>query len=159
MEYSINDIIEDNKKILKKLYDDDPTVNESINSVDAFRGKLLDFINNSLGQVKRTQALLDLVDAKIVNLLLLNEYDKDELLQLRRELVSASNTKTSVLLEPFKPTNNSGNSLITPPSTANEATGPIKELSPDERMALDKLARFMEQINKKKKIVSEEEEE
>jgi hypothetical protein len=60
-------------------------------------------------------------------------------------------------LEPFKPTNNSGNSLITPPSTASEATGPIKELSADERMALDKLARFMEQINKKKKIASEEE--
>lgn len=142
----IDDIIKDSKKILKSLYDNEESLSEpiqNVGSIDSFRSKLLQFISAQLEPIKRTQSLLDLVDAEIVSKLMVHEYDKNELMDLRRELIQSTNTKTSVLLEPFKP-NNAGNSLITPPSaTNNTSDDPLKKLSPDQRIAIDKLYRII----------------
>lgn len=152
MDFTFKDIIEENKKLLDNLYKEEKEKEVGVTAtttIDTFRSKILEFIGNSLGQVQRTQALLDLVDAKIMSNLLLNEYDKKDLLQLRAELVQATNTKTSVLLDPFKPTNGSGNSLITPPSSLSEGESSLKDITPKERQALDKVYRILE-MNKKK---------
>lgn len=142
----IDDIIKDSKKILKSLYDNEessPEVIQNVGSIDGFRSRLLQFISAQLEPIKRTQSLLDLVDAEIISKLILHEYDKNELMDLRRELIQSTNTKTSVLLEPFKP-NNAGNSLITPPSaTSSSNDDPLKKLNPDQRIALDKLYRII----------------
>ncbi len=137
----MKDIIEENKKLLDQLYKASEDNKEArATSIDTFRSKLLGFIDQSLGSVQRSQALLDLVDGEIIKKLLLHEYNKNELLDLRSNLIQASNSKTSVLLDPFKPTNNGGNNLITPPSdSATSEEDILKNVTPEGRQALNKL--------------------
>lgn len=158
---SIVKIIEENKKLLDGLYQpQEEQVENNVSTVDLFRGKLLGFIDNALNRVKRSEQLLDLIDAEIVQKLCLHEYDKKELIELRASLVQSTNAKTSVLLDPFKPTNGSGNSLITPPSNKdNDAEAVLKNITPEQRQALNKLSDLLLIAEKRKeKIIKEEEE-
>lgn len=158
---SIVKIIEENKKLLDGLYQkQEEQVEANVSTVDLFRGKLLGFIDNALNRVKRSEQLLDLIDAEIVQKLCLHEYDKKELIELRASLVQSTNAKTSVLLDPFKPTNGSGNSLITPPSNKdNDAEAVLKNITPEQRQALNKLSDLLLIAEKRKeKLIKEEEE-
>lgn len=158
---SIVSIIEENKKLLDGLYKvDEEVMPEAVSTVDIFRGKLLGFINNALSRVKRSEQLLDLVDAEIVKKLCLHEYDKNELMELRASLVNSTNMKTAVLLDPFKPTNGGGNSLITPPSNKDEDVDSIlKSISPEQRQALTKLNDLLHIAETRRERVIKEEEE
>ena len=159
MDFNIKDIIAENKKLLESLYASKEEESK-VSTVDLFRSKLLGFIDSSLSQVQRTQMLLDLVDGELIQKLALHEYDKNELISLRESLVSSANSKTSTLLEPFKPTNNGGNSLITPPSTsATDEDALLKSISPEQRQALHKLAQILEKKQPAIKITKQEEEE
>lgn len=157
---NINDIIKESKQLLEGIHGKE-IQNEPVNNIDTFRSKLLNFINNQLEPIKRTQDILDLVDAAIIRKLMFEEYDKNELLDLRRELTQSANLRTSVLLDPFKPTNGGGNTLITPPSADQNNTNDdvLKKLKPEERVALEKLYSILkvkEREKDKNKIAPEE---
>lgn len=147
-------IIKESKTLLSRLYstkeDYKPT-----DTIDSFRGGLLTFIGSQLEPIRRTQDVIDLVDAEIVKKIILHEYDKNELLIVRRDLIQSMNTKTSVLLEPFKPTTGGGNTLITPPSSndTNESAV-LDKLTPEERTSMDKLTRILLASQKKIKETS-----
>ena len=138
---NIEDILKESKALLSSIHNKEAIPHEPVGTIDVFRGKLLNFINSQLEPIRRTQDMLDLVDAAIVRKLAYEEYNKNELIDLRRELIQATNMKTAVLLDPFKPTNGGGNTLITPPS-ADQTNGNddvLKKLSSDERVAIEKL--------------------
>ncbi len=160
---SIEDILKESKQLLDTLNKTENTPSKNVSTIDTFRGELLNFINSQLDPIKRTQQILDLVDAEIVKKLVYHEYDKNELLDVRRELIQATNMRTSVLLDPFKPTNGGGNTLITPPSAESSSNDDIlKQLTPDQRGAIDKLTRILASNDKgekgKKKLVPEDKE-
>lgn len=138
---SIENILKESKELLQKIHEkEDNVLQVTGNSIDVFRTKLLNFIENQLEPIRRTQDLLNLIDASIIRKLAYEEYDKNELIALRRELVNSMNSKTAVLLEPFKPTNGGSNTLITPPTEKDEDENNIlKHIKPEERIALEKL--------------------
>jgi hypothetical protein len=154
----IDDILKESKELLTSIHKKE-SQQEQVGTIDVFRSKLLNFINSQLEPIKRTQDMLDLVDAAIVRKLAYEEYDKNELLDVRRELTQSANLRTSVLLDPFKPTNGGGNTLITPPSAdqSNNNDDVLKKLKPEERVAIEKLyAVLTMKEREKKKIVPED---
>jgi len=141
---SIEDILQESKHLIQTLHNQSSdTSSKNITTMDAFRGELLNFISTQLEPIKRTQAILDLVDAEIIKKLVLHEYDKNELLDVRKDLIQSVNTKTSVLLDPFKPTTGGGNILITPPSNTDTDDSALKKITPDQRIAIEKLYRII----------------
>lgn len=161
---NIEDIIKESKSLLASIHDKESIQQEPVGTIDVFRSKLLNFINSQLEPIKRTQSILDLVDAAIIRKLAYEEYDKHDLMTLRRELIQSSNMKTAVLLDPFKPTNGGGNTLITPPSadSSNGGDDVLKKITPDERVALEKLYSIMtmrEREKNKKLALNDDEKE
>ncbi len=158
---SIDEILKESKELLSSIHNKE-TIQEPVGTIDLFRSKLLNFINSQLEPIRRTQDILDLVDASIIRKLAYEEYDKNELMTLRRELIQSTNTKTAVLLDPFKPTTGGGNTLITPPSADQNNNGDdiLKKIKPEERVALEKLyaVMTMKEREKNKKLALSEEE-
>jgi hypothetical protein len=150
MSDTFNNIIEESKTLLKSLYQKNEVTSYKDTTVEAFRGDLLNFINGQLNQISRSQTLLDLVDAEIVKNLCLHMYDKNELLTLRKELLSGSSSKTAILLEPFKPSSGNSNPLINPPIPTGDSNDDIpKSLSSEQRQSLYKVEKLLEMISKR----------
>jgi hypothetical protein len=146
----IQSIIEESKALIRGL----ETGNEvrPPSNPDNFRATLLTFMEAQMASVQNRQGLLDLVDAEILRKLALHELDVTDLRQLRNDLMQAGTSRLSAILEPFKATNATPNSLINPPNPENNGDKDLtKSLTPEERQAIAKLAQVMERANSRKK--------
>jgi|WetSurMetagenome_2_1015567.scaffolds.fasta_scaffold06330_14 hypothetical protein len=141
---NIDDILKESKEMMEKLSSGKEAI-PYVNTSEMFRNNVLSFINNQMMDMQNNKIMLQVVDYELLKKVGLHELNVSELMQLRQNIVNSSNAKTSVLLEPFKPTTNTTNNLLTPPKDEGEGEDITKNLNPEQRNLLDKLYRFISQ--------------
>jgi hypothetical protein len=147
----INKIIEESKALIRGIENTEIAVTP-ISTPTSFRTSLLTFLEVQMNNVQNRQGLLDLVDAEIIRKLAFHELDVGELRQLRNDLMNASTNRLSAILEPFKNTNATPNSIMNPPREDEGGGKDIaKELTSGERQAIQKLYQLLYKEGEKEK--------
>lgn len=148
-------IIEDSLKLLDAI-DTKENKEVAITSQDMLRTTLMTFIGSQLQSIKKQDNLKAIVEAELIRKISLHDMTTDELLDLYQKMSQAKTFNITALLDIFKPTNASPNSIITPPIDKGESEDITKTLTPQQRNALDKLTQLLEKVDSKSKVVDAE---
>lgn len=156
---NLEELLKESKDIIQGLKPFKQEIqNMEITSQEIFRNNLMKFLSIQMNGVNNTQELLDIIDAEIIKKVLLHEVSIDDLKDLRHSIASHKLGQVSTLLEPFKPNNATGSTLLTPPIAENkENENIVKQLTSGQRQSLVKLASLLDQVlNKENNIKSVE---
>jgi hypothetical protein len=148
-------IINESKNILSALYDGENI--KPISSQDQLRENLMSFISNQLGSIARQDVFRNLIEAELINKILLHEMSSDELMDMYKMISGEKAKTTTALLEPFKPTNSTSNPLLNPPGEDADTEEMAKKLTPNQRQTFNKLGMILEMLDKKEKEREEKE--
>jgi len=160
---SIDDIVKDAKKLASKIQGgEDAEKVIAVPSSDSFRQSMLIFLQNRMEDVRKNMSMIDIIDAILVEKVVLKELSAMELMKLRNSVQQSANIATSTILEPFKPSNNTGSTLLNPPKDDSSTAQIADQLTPEQRVAVNKLEQFMNiiatKVQDKEKIESKENE-
>lgn len=144
---NIKDLINESKELLGNLYAN-ADENKKISSQEELRTEVATFVVSQLQRIQKQDILRGLIEAELAQKILLHELSTGELEDLYAIISKEKSTNTISLLDIFKPTNASPNSLITPPSKDDDTSS--VEYTPSQRQALAKLTHIIEAIEKNK---------
>lgn len=159
---SIDDILKETRQLANLIQDSSSATKNEIVPVttsDSFRQSMLTFLENRMADVKKNMSMIDIIDAELVKKILLKELSGRELMQLRSSIQQSANSTTSSILEPFKPNNNTGSTLLNPPKDDSVTSKPVTEqLTPEQRTAIHKLEQLINMGNSRVQARKVEEE-
>ena len=144
---AIKDLINESTELLNNLYAN-ADIDKKVSSQEELRTEVATFIVSQLNRIQKQDVLRGLIEAELAQKIMLHELSAGELQDLYSTISREKSQNTIALLDIFKPTNTTPNSLITPPTQENEDTN--IEFTPAQRQALAKLTQIIETIEKKK---------
>lgn len=147
---NISDLIKESNDLLDNLYKNVDT--KKISSQDELRAEVANFVVSQMNRIQKQDALRGLIEAELAQKIVLHELSTDELVTAYSTISREKSNNTISLLDIFKPTNASPNSLITPPREEEEKTA--LEYTPAQRQAIEKLTRVIEAIELQKEKMS-----
>ena len=144
----ITELIKESNTLLNKMYS---SVDESkkISSQEELRNEVSSFIVAQLNRIQKQDILRGLIEAELSQKIVLHELSTAELRDLYATISKEKTVNTTALLDIFKPTNTTPNSLVTPPVKENEDSGAI-EYTASQRQSLAKLAQIVEALESRK---------
>ena len=143
---SIKELIKESNELLNNLYENAET-SKKVSSQDELREEVATFVVSQMNRIQKQDALRGLIEAELASKIALHELSTEELRDLYSTISREKSANTMSLLDIFKPTNASPNSIISPPLRDEEKT---IEYTPSQRQALVKLTEIMEALEKRK---------
>lgn len=142
----VDEIIGEYSQILKSLNKED-TSPKKITEESELRQNVMTFVSKQMETIQKQDVLRSIIEAELIKKVMLHELDTSELLETYKQISNEKSKNSDVLLSLFKPSNSAPSTLMLPPMREEENT--TLDLSSQQRQAIEKLARFMELINKK----------
>jgi hypothetical protein len=122
---------------------------QPMNQADYLRERTFSFLTKSMQEMEDYKTVIKNGLANLNERILHNELDADDVLKVINSLSSQVTGRTAVLLDPFKPSNQTPSPLLPPaPSPRVEETDiekGMKNLSSNDLQLLDKFIRVIEQ--------------
>lgn len=143
----IKDLIKESNELLDNLYSQSNESSKRISSQEELREEVATFVVSQMNRIQKQDILRGLIEAELANKVLLHELSTDELQSLYVAISKEKSSNTMSLLDMFKPTNASPNSLMTPPTKEEENNS--LDYSPEQRQALEKLTKIVEMVEKR----------
>jgi hypothetical protein len=143
----IKDLIKESNELLDNLYSQSNESSKRISSQEELREEVATFVVSQMNRIQKQDILRGLIEAELANKVLLHELSTDELQSLYVAISKEKSSNTMSLLDMFKPTNASPNSLMTPPTKEEENNS--LDYSPEQRQALEKLTKIIEMVEKR----------
>lgn len=142
----VDEIIEKYSQILKSLNKENIS-SKKITEESELRQNVMTFVSKQMETIQKQDILRSIIEAELIEKVMLHELDTSELLETYKQISNEKSKNSDVLLSLFKPSNSAPSNLMLPPIREEENN--TLDLSSQQRQAIEKLARFMELINKK----------
>ena len=143
---NIEDVINEQKKVLESLYK--AREEKKTTTDEDMRQDVMTFVSSQMNTIKNQDKLREVVEAEILQKIVLHELDTDELLATYKTLSDEKSKNTDVLMSLFRPSNASPNSLMLPPTREEDKSS--LDLTPQQRQSLEKLFKVIEHSNMNK---------
>lgn len=131
-------------KFLKDVEDEKDDV---VTSNELFKERILSLMTNQSNKLNRIDYVQAQVMAEILRKVDLHEMEVSELLRLNKDLSTQKNQTLGVILEPLKPTTNTGNPFL-PPAIRDAEDNPLEGLTQEHIQALQKMYLLLTQSGK-----------
>jgi hypothetical protein len=150
-------IIQESFDLLDALYAKEKLGTQITDTTDKLKVDVMTFISERLKDINKKELLTNLLDAELIRKLVMHELTTDQLMNLRTNLSIDKNTSINGVLDLFKPNGtNSSNTLLPPPKEQEEDNDIVKDLSSDQRNAMNKLMLILAEGLQKKDTSKEE---